>query len=71
MKTVRCFGDMCPVPLLKLKHELEQGADEVLMIVDHSCVLESVRDYLEKRPYECTVEEPMNGVWEITVRRTG
>lgn len=69
--TLDCLGDMCPAPLIKLKQregELPQGK-EILLITDHSCVSESIRNYCCARRYRIRIEEPVNGVWEFYISR--
>lgn len=73
MKKIDCFGEICPIPLLKLQKEMKimKKNDQIFMVVDHSCVIESVRDYLKtKNDFEFEIDEVMNGVWEITVKKT-
>lgn len=69
MLKVECFGEICPIPLLKLKKSLSQieVGDSVMLVVDHSCVVEAVRDYYKKSMHDITIDEVINGVWEITV----
>lgn len=71
MHKIDCFGDICPVPLLKMQNELEhiQVGDTFLMVVDHSCVIESIKEYLGKTSCVYDVEEVLNGVWEINVTK--
>ncbi|WP_430883153.1 sulfurtransferase TusA family protein [Fusibacter sp. JL216-2] len=66
-----CFGEFCPIPLLKIQKELKNIAsgDSLLVVTDHSCVLESIEDYLERIPSSYDVDEVMNGVWEITITK--
>ena len=67
MIKIDCFGDYCPIPILKIKKELPKlKKGEVLEVVsDHSCVVESIKDKFEN--YNVLVEEVMNGVWEIKI----
>lgn len=69
MKTVDCLGDMCPIPVLKAKKELQSisKGDTVKIVTDHSCVLESVTTKFRK--HHVTYEEVINGVWEITITK--
>jgi len=71
MIEIKCFGDICPIPLLKIKNALKkmQNNETLIAIVDHSCVAESVRDYYKDSPNEMFFEEVMNGVWEITITK--
>lgn len=67
--TLDCMGDFCPIPILKLERALKNlpKGDKLMLVCDHSCVVESVGDYLSKRPYHYAMEEVINGVWEITI----
>jgi len=72
MNKIDCFGDICPIPLLKMQRELShlEPGESFMMVVDHSCVIESIKENLSKSKYTYTVDEVMNGVWEITVSLT-
>jgi len=69
MDKIDCFGDVCPVPLLKIQSALKKHADgeRFMVVVDHSCVMESINDYYNNTTHEIIIDEVMNGVWEITV----
>jgi TusA-related sulfurtransferase len=71
MDKINCFGDYCPVPLLKaINHvkDLPKG-DSFMMVTDHSCVVESIQEYFTLRHYELLIDEVINGVWEITITK--
>ncbi|MBM7562104.1 sulfurtransferase TusA family protein [Fusibacter tunisiensis] len=72
MKKLDCFGDICPIPLLKMNHEIEtlKPGESFQMVVDHSCVIESIRESLAKSNIEFKIDEVLNGVWEITLKKT-
>ncbi len=67
--TLDCMGDFCPLPILKLERALEKlsTGESMMLVCDHSCVAESVSDFLSHRPYSYELDEVMNGIWEITV----
>lgn len=69
MKKIDCLGDFCPIPLLKAKREVEHAApgETVMVVTDHSCVVESIEEYFELRKYRLEVDEVINGVWEIRI----
>lgn len=71
MNKIDCFGDICPIPILKMQHELEllKPGESFEMVVDHSCVLESIHDSLKKTKIKYEIEEVMNGVWEIVITK--
>ncbi len=67
MKVIDCFGDICPIPILKSEKALKTlGPGECFMLVtDHSCVVQSIEEKFKKSPIDIHIEEVMNGVWEI------
>jgi len=68
---IDCFGDMCPVPILKMEKkltEIETG-EEFMLVTDHSCTVESIKHTFSKRKVGFKIEEVMNGVWEVTVKK--
>lgn len=72
MKKIDCFGDICPVPLLKMKNELKNISvgESFQLVVDHSCVIESIKDYLSNiQNVHYEIDEVLNGVWEITITK--
>lgn len=71
MIKLNCFGDVCPLPLLKLKKQLQKmnSGDIFQLVVDHSCVVESIKDYYDNKKHTVIIDEVINGVWEITVTK--
>lgn len=71
MHKIDCFGDICPVPILKMQNEIEHLApgDSFQMVVDHSCVITSIEHHLEKSRLTYLIDEVMNGVWEIVITK--
>ena len=69
MENLNCLGDMCPVPLLKLKEckALTARGEVVKLVTDHSCSVESITEYCKKHNLKFTVTEPMNGIWELFI----
>lgn len=69
MDTIDCFGDICPLPIIKIDQKLKtmREGEEFMLVTDHSCTLASIQ---EKYAGKVTrVEEVMNGVWEIYIRK--
>jgi len=71
MKKIDCCGDFCPIPLLKIKKELKtlEVNDSLMIVTDHSCVVESIHEFFKQQTFNCKIEEVINGVWEITMIR--
>ncbi|MFO7611568.1 MAG: sulfurtransferase TusA family protein [Clostridia bacterium] len=69
MDIVDCFGDMCPIPMIKIEIKLKtmEPGEEFMLVTDHSCTITSV---LEKYSHQVTkVEEVMLGVWEVSFKK--
>ncbi len=69
MKKIDCLGDICPIPLMKLRSlesDLKNG-DSVMIITDHSCTCQSIISYCRKMRYPVQIVEPMSGIWEVSV----
>ncbi len=64
-----CFGEICPIPVLRIKKELQsmKSGDTLKVISDHSCVVESVTDNFKRAKVKIEKEEVINGVWEIFI----
>lgn len=71
MIKIDCFGDICPIPLLKMQHEIKMlsPGESFEMVVDHSCVIESIQEALKKTNIQYEIDEVMNGVWEIIITK--
>lgn len=69
MHEIDCLGDMCPIPILKLKQcqEIKEKGGQLKLVTDHSCVVESISGYCRQKKLSIKVVEPMNGIWEIYV----
>ncbi|PKM55738.1 MAG: sulfurtransferase TusA family protein [Firmicutes bacterium HGW-Firmicutes-5] len=71
MEKVNCFGDFCPIPLLKARKSFDQLAigESFMLVSDHSCTVDSIEEYFAHRPCSISVDEPINGVYEITLTK--
>jgi TusA-related sulfurtransferase len=68
MKVIDSFGEICPIPVLRIQEELTilKPGESFMIVVDHSCVLESIKDKYKGKKIKMIIDEVMNGVWEIT-----
>ena len=71
MRTLDCFGEFCPIPIIKIKNTLaEIEANQSFMVItDHSCVAESINEFLGRKKVTYVIDEVMNGVWEIIITK--
>ncbi len=66
-----CFGEACPVPLVKTQNklkELEIG-DVLIVQIDHSCAMKNVPEWARKEGYNVEVEEVDDGEWEVIIEK--
>ena len=71
MKIIDCFGDICPIPMIKIEKQLKSmiSGDEFMIIVDRSCTIEAIKNKYLRKTNEIKIEEVMNGVWEIYFKK--
>ena len=73
IKKLDCFGDICPIPILKIEHMLAdiKAGESFMVVVDHSCTIEAIRNKYSNKKHEISIDEVMNGVWEIVITKRG
>ena len=66
---IDCFGDICPIPIIKIQDQLKmmRPGEEFMMVTDHSCTIESIKELFQEKSMIKSVEEVMNGVWEVVI----
>lgn len=71
MEKLNLLGEICPIPLLKLKKKLNliSTGYEFMIIIDHSCVFEEIKCFLISQNQNFHIDEVMNGIWEITITK--
>ncbi|MCK5811592.1 MAG: sulfurtransferase TusA family protein [Clostridiales bacterium] len=72
MKIIDCFGEICPIPVLRIEEEIKKAnaGDFFMIVVNHSCVVQSIKDKYSSPNIKMKIDEVMNGVWEITFEIT-
>lgn len=70
-KVIDCFGDICPVPIIKIEQELKimKPGESFILVTDHSCTIEAIREKYRTRKVDIRIEEVMNGVWEVYIAK--
>ncbi|MCK8816098.1 sulfurtransferase TusA family protein [Natroniella sulfidigena] len=63
------LGEVCPIPLLKVKKKLNELTSEqkLIIITDHTQAVRNIMNLLEKKNYDFEVEDVEVGLWEIEV----
>jgi tRNA 2-thiouridine synthesizing protein A len=69
MKVIDCLGEMCPIPLILLEKEIRnlKSGEAVMIVTDHSCSLNSIKDFCLMHQLFCKESEVISGVWEIAI----
>ena len=69
MHEIDCLGDMCPIPIMKLKQcrEIKEHGGQIKLVTDHSCVVESIGSYCRKMHLKMETVEPMTGIWALYI----
>jgi TusA-related sulfurtransferase len=70
--TLDCFGEACPIPLVKAQKQMEKMAvgDILILQIDHSCAMKNVPEWARKEGYNVEIEEINDGEWEIVIEKT-
>lgn len=70
MIEIDCLGEICPVPVMMLKKHRDaiQNGEKVMLVTDHSCAKTTITDYCRSANMKCSIDEVINGVWEITIQ---
>lgn len=71
MRKIDCLGEFCPIPILRIKDALKSTTkgESFMVVIDHSCVLQSIQDHYKNTNIKIESEEVINGVWEIIVTK--
>lgn len=72
MKEIDCLGEICPIPIIKIKQSLKSmnTGDSIKVITDHSCTHQSILDFFKKKKnFSIECEEVINGVWEFIITK--
>jgi len=59
------------VPILKMDTELERmkSGEKFMLVTDHSCTIEAIKEKSRGLNAELEIIEVMNGVWEVYVTK--
>jgi len=62
---------MCPIPIIQSQKAYNESSpgESFMLVSDHSCVVESVKDHFKNKSVSLSINEVMNGIWEITFTR--
>lgn len=71
IKKIDCFGDICPIPIIKIEQALKEAkvGESFMVIVDHSCTIAGITNKYLDRKHDVKIDEVMNGVWEVTFKK--
>lgn len=68
---IDCFGEACPVPLVKAQNKLNEMAigDVLIVQIDHSCAMKNVPEWARTAGHNVEVEEVDDGEWEVIIEK--
>ncbi len=69
MQSIDCTGLNCPQPVILTKNALEEGAEQLLVIVDNVASRENVARFARSRQCEVTVESSSDGCFQLIIRK--
>jgi len=69
---VDCYGEACPIPIVKSEKALADMAvgDLLIVQIDHSCAMKNVPEWAREQGYNVEVEEIDDGEWEVFIEKT-
>ncbi len=69
--TLDCFGEACPIPLVKAQKQMSKMAigDVLIVKIDHSCAMKNLPEWARKDGHNVEVEEINDGEWEVIIEK--
>jgi TusA-related sulfurtransferase len=68
---LNCFGEACPIPLVKAQKQMDKMVigDVVIVQIDHSCAMKNVPEWARKEGHNVEIEEINDDEWEIIIEK--
>ncbi len=68
---LECYGEACPIPLVKAQKKMEElDAGDILIVqIDHSCAMKNLPEWARKDGHNVEVEEVEDGEWEVIIEK--
>ncbi|MCK5156759.1 MAG: sulfurtransferase TusA family protein [Spirochaetales bacterium] len=66
-----CFGEACPIPLVKAEKKLDEMVvgDILIVLIDHSCAMKNVPEWARKQGHNVEIDEVDDGEWEVVIEK--
>jgi len=66
-----CYGEACPVPLVKAQNKLKEMEIGDVLIVQSggSCAMKGLPEWARKEGHNVEVEELDDGEWEVIIEK--
>ena len=66
-----CFGEGCPIPLVKAEKKLDEMVvgDILIVLIDHSCAMKNVPEWARKQGHNVEIDEVDDGEWEVVIEK--
>ena len=69
--TLDCKGLVCPQPVIKTKEALEQGAEQLTVIVDNEASRENVARFARSRNCDVVIQALEQGIFQLSLQLKG
>jgi len=68
---LECYGEACPIPLVKAQKKIEElDAGDILIVqIDHSCAMKNLPEWARKDGHNVEVDEVEDGEWEVIIEK--
>ncbi|MCD4670567.1 MAG: sulfurtransferase TusA family protein [Actinomycetia bacterium] len=68
---LECYGEACPIPLVKAQKKIEElAAGDILIVqIDHSCAMKNLPEWARKDGHNVEVDEVEDGEWEVIIEK--
>ncbi|MGM0378798.1 MAG: sulfurtransferase TusA family protein [Bacillota bacterium] len=66
-----CYGEACPVPLVKAEKQIDKldKGDILIVLLDHSCAMKNVPEWARNQGHNVEVVEIDDGEWEVFIEK--
>ena len=67
-----CFGEACPVPIVRSEKAIVDLAvgDLLIVQIDHSCAMKNLPEWARAQGHNVEIEEIEDGEWEVFIEKT-
>jgi TusA-related sulfurtransferase len=70
-RTLDCYGEACPIPLVRAQKEMDTMAvgDVLIVSIDHSCAMKNLPEWARSAGHNVEIEEVAEGEWDVIIEK--